>query len=319
MPLRWLLVTAIALIPGTTDLRPQGRPDLPPPAWQPTGPRVTWKGVSFVVPPGMRGAAQASVYDMVGLGMRGRGGQCSLVIFDEIPSRGDLATHAHSILVEIMTGFGRGIADSQGGSNLIGDRRVGRSADGWRYVELNGMITPGGDGRARIMLIDRGATVVPIVAVSTPTNGCVGLSVETTPNSNTITWSALYYSLKLSGSTPSDHLREQIIGIWEGSGMAQFAGGGMIQEEVYAPNGRYGGASIGATAAGQPFSSSSGGGRYVVDADKLAVFPTAGQPAAHLVRVVEDYSLMTPSRSTVRLCRVKVDEAGPNERCLPRS
>ena len=106
----------------------------------------------------------------------------------EIPSRGDLATYAQAILVGNLAGLEVGITDSQGGSNLISDRRVGRSADGWRYVELNGMVTSGGADRARIMLIDRGATVIAIMAMSTPGNGCVGLSVETTPNSNTITW-----------------------------------------------------------------------------------------------------------------------------------
>lgn len=318
MPLRWLLVAAIALVPGTTDLRAQLRSDLPPPAWQPTGARITWKGLSFIVPPGMSGAAKGDLYEMVGLGMRGRGGVCVIVISGELPSRGDLATYAQAILVGNLASVGAGVADSQGGSNLIADRRVGRSADGWRYVELNGMFTQGAGGRARIMLIDRGATVISIFAISQPGNGCVGLSFETTPNSNTITWAALYYSLKLAGATPSDHFREQIIGRWVGSGMSKAAGAGMLQDEVYAPNGRYGGASLLATATGQQLSSSTGDGHYVVDADKLAIFPNAGKPEAHLIRVVEDYSLRTPSKSTVQLCKVRIIVAEPYERCLPR-
>jgi hypothetical protein len=317
MLLRWLLVAAIALVPGTTDLRAQVRSALPPAAWQPTGARITWRGLSFIVPPGMSGAAKADLYEMGGLGMRGRGGQCAILILGEIPSRGELATHAQSILVANLAGIGLGIADSQGGSNLIADRRVGRSADGWRYVELNGMVTPGGAGRARIMLIDRGATVVPIIAMSAPANGCVGLSIETTPNANTITWVALYYSLKLVGATPSDHLRGQIIGRWESFGMST-AGAGALQDELYAPNGRYGGARLGAAATGKQLSSSTGDGYYVVDADKLAIFPSAGRPEAQLIRIVEDYSAMMPSKSTIRLCKVRVDTAGPYELCLSR-
>ena len=96
------------------------------------------------------------------------------------------------------------------------------------------------------------------------------------------------------------------------------AGVGMLQDEGYAPNGRYGGASLGARATGQPLSSSTGVGRYVVDADKLATFPDGGKPEAHLIRVVEDYSLMTPAKSTVQLCKMRVDVAGPYERCLSR-
>lgn len=315
MLLRWLLVASIVLVPGSTDLRAQLRADLPPPAWQPTGARITWKGLSFIVPPGMSGAAKGDLYEMVGLGMRGRGGGCAIVI-GEIPSRGDLATYAQALLVANLTRAGAGVADSQGGSDLIADRRIGRSADGWWYVELNGMVNSSGVNRARIMLIDRGATVISLFAISEPGNGCVGLSRETTPNTNTITWVALYYSLKLAGGTPSDHLREQIIGRWAGSGMSLAAGAGMLQDEVYAPNGRYGGASFIATA-GKELSSSTDG-QYVVDADKLAIFPNGGKPEAHLIRVVEDYSVMTPSKSTVQLCKVKVDAGGPWERCLSR-
>jgi len=90
----------------------------------------------------------------------------------------------------------------------------------------------------------------------------------------------------------------------------------MLQEEDYAPNGRYSGSILGASAAGAL--ASSGGGQYVVDGDKLSIFPSAGTPSTHLIRVVEDYSLFTPSKSTVRLCRVRVDVGGPHERCLGR-
>jgi hypothetical protein len=289
---------------------------MPPPVWQPTGDRITWRSISFIVPPGMTGSAKADFYEMGGLGIRGGLGQCVILIFRELPSAGDLATQAHRILIEALSAIKVGVADSHGGPNLVADRRVGHSADGWRYVELSGMLTQGVGGRARIMLIDRGAMVVPIVAISTPGNGCVGLSIETTPNSNTITWMALYYSLKLGGAMPSDHLRQQIVGGWEGSAMSRTAAAGMLQDEVYEPNGRYG-ASFGAIANGQQ-SSSSDSGRYVVAADKLATFPDAGTPETHLIRIVEDYSLMTPSKSTVQLCKMKVDPGGSYERCVSR-
>jgi hypothetical protein len=263
----------------------------------------------------MTGAAKNDLYEMIGPGMAGRAGVCAIVISGEIPSRGDMAAYAQALLVGNLASSGAGIADSQGGSNLVADRRIGRSADGWRYVELNGMVTSGGVDRARIMLIDRGATVISIFAIATLANGCIGLSNETTSNSNTITWAALYYSLKLAGAAPSDHLREQIVGRWGSSGGSIAAGAAMLQEEVYSPDGRYGGTSLGGTAAGAQ-ASSSGGGQYVVDAHRLAIFPKGGKPAAHLVRVVEDYSVLTPSRSMVRLCKVEVDVGGVRERCL---
>jgi len=314
MLLRWLLVAATASVLSATGLRAQPPSALPPAAWQPVGARVTWRGLSFIVPPGMRGTDRGDFYEMGGLGMRGRGGLCAILI-GERPSRGDLAEHAQSLLVEFLGALKLGVADSIGGSNLIGDRRVGRSADGWRYLELNGMVTPGGAGRARIMLIDRGATVVPIIAMSEPSNGCVGLSIETTPNTNTITWVALYHSLRLLGATPSDHVRGQIIGRWENFGMSA-AGAGALRNEVYAPNGRYG-SSLATTATGRELSSN-GDGKYVIDADTLAIYPNAGTPEAQLIRIVEDYEANVPSKSTVRLCKLKVDVAGPYELCLSR-
>jgi len=317
MPLRWLLIAAIALVACTTDLTAQLRSDLPPPAWEPIGARITWKGLSFIVPPGMTGTPQGDAYEMTGLGVLGRAGQCAIMISGEIPARGDLGTYAQDLLVANMASLGVGITDSQGGSNLAADRRVGRSADGWRYVELNGMVTAGGANRARLMLIERGSTVVPILAVANPSNGCVGLSNETTPNGNTITWLAFYYSLKLVGATPSDHLRGQVIGRWGGSGASAAAGAGMVQDEIFATNGQYDSNILGGAPTG--LVSSTGAGRYVVDADKLAVYPAGGKPEAYLFRVVEDFSVLTPSRSTLQLCKIKFDVGGPHERCLSRS
>ena len=317
MPVRWLVGTVIALVLGAHYSRAQPRPALPPAVWQPTGERVTWRNLSFIVPTGMRGVAKPDGFEMSGLGVSGRGGQCHIIIFAETPSGGDLATRAQDFLVDSMAVLGVGVADSRGGSNLIGDRRVGRTTDGWRYVELNGMVTPGGAGRARIVLIDHGVTVVPILAVSDHLNGCVGLTNETTPNGNTITWVALYHSLKLPGATPSDHLREQVIGRWESFGRSA-GGAGALQDEAFGSNGRYGGGSVGADSSGKLMAPNLGDGRYIVDESKLVIFPRAGPPEAVLIRVIEDYSETEPSKPTVRLCKLKVDATGPYEICLSR-
>lgn len=319
--LGWLLVSAIALLADGNAAGAQP----PPVAWQPTGARITWRSLSFIVPPNMSGAANADFYEMGGLGITGTIGVCAIWIVGETPADGDLATQAQSILLANLAGIRLGVADSRGGPNLIGERRVGRSADGWRYVELNGMITEGSGGRARIMLIDRGATVIPIIAISTQSNGCVSLSSEPSPFNNTITWAALYYSLRLQDAMPSDHLRQQIVGRWENFGMLGTVapggqGAGALRGEAYAPNGRYSSAMLAAKeGTGQMLGSYSGDGRYVVDGDKLAIFPdAAGAPEAHLIRVVEDYEATTPLKSTVRLCKVKRDQLSPYELCLSR-
>lgn len=315
--LGWLLIAATTLLADGNAAKAQPPGALPPVAWQPTGARITWRGLSFIVPSNMSGAAKADFYEMGGLGIEGTTGVCAIFILGETPADGDLATQAQSILVANLAGINLKVADSGGGPNLIGDRRVGRSADGWRYVELNGMITEGSGGRARIMLIDRGATVVPIIAVSSPGNRCVSLTVERNAfSNNTITWTALYYSLRLPGATPSVHLRQQIVGRWENFGMA--AGVGVLHGEAYAPNGRYGSEMLADRETKQPLGSYSGNGRYVVDGDKLAIFPDTGTPEAHLIRIVEDYEATTPLKSTVRLCKVKKDLLSPYELCLTR-
>src|SRR6187200_531238 len=119
MPLRWLLIAAIALVPCALDLRAQLRSDLPPPAWQPTGARITWNVLSFIVPRGMSGRPVGDIYELTGPGVLGRTGQCAITIAGPLPARGDLATHAQDLLVSTMARIGTGIADSQGGSNLV--------------------------------------------------------------------------------------------------------------------------------------------------------------------------------------------------------
>src|SRR5262245_17357735 len=172
---------------------------LPPVAWEPTGPRTTWKGISFVVPAGMRGADKGDYYDMSGPGIMGRGiGQCAILILGDVPAGQDPARQAHELIVTTLASLGQRVTNSRGEPDLTIDRRVGRSSDGWNWVELNGMLGEGVGNRARIMLVARGATVVPVMAIAASGNGCVGLSGETTPNNNTITWAALYHSLRVA-------------------------------------------------------------------------------------------------------------------------
>jgi len=290
---------------------------LPAAAWEPTGPVTTWRGISFIVPAGMRGTDKRDFYDMAGPGIKGRLGQCSILIMGEVPAGPNLARQAHELLVEAMAGVGGRVANSRGGPDLTSDLRVGRSGDGWLWVELNGMLGEGVGGRARIMLIARGATVVPVIAVAGSGNGCVGLQGETTANGNTITWLALYYSLKLPGATPSTSLREQIIGSWDAVSVSVQGGMGGSRGESYASNGRYGGIQV---AAGSGYArSSAGDGRYVVEGHRLTIFPDQGPPQTHLARIIAEREGTTPPRETEQLCKISVDVGGPYERCLPRT
>lgn len=297
--------------------------NLPPIAWEPGSQRVTWKGLSFVVPAGMRGADKGDFYDMGGAGIKGGTlGQCAMVILPDAAAAPDPARQAQDVLVTTIAGLGQRVVNSRGEADLTIDRRAGRSSDGWSWVELNGMLAEGVGGRARIMLVARGATVTPILAIASGGNGCVGLANETTPNGNTITWAALYHSLRVTGSPPSTHLREQIVGRWES--LSATTGGqiGASQGETFAANGRYARASsIGAYGPDSDFLSKgyTGDGRYVVEGNRLSIIPDRGSAQTVLARIVEDREPAVPPRTVVRLCTIHVDVAGPYERCLARS
>ena len=308
-------VSATAVAP----MRPQA---LPPVVWEPTGPLTTWRGISFIVPTGMRGVDKGDFYDMAGPGINGKIGQCSILLLGDVPAGPVLARQAQDLLVQAMASLGQRVVNSKSEPDLMAEFRAGRSADGWNWVELSGMLGEGVGGRARIMLIARGATVVPVLALAASGNGCVGLLGETTAGYNTITWAALYHSLKLAGSTPSTFLRDQIIGGW--AAMSGSAGGqvGTSQGETYAPNGRYARVGmIGAYGPGSEFFTKgfNGDGRYVVEGNRLAIFPDRGTAQTTLARIVVDQEATVPARSTVRLCKINVDVGGPYERCLPRS
>jgi hypothetical protein len=314
------LIGSAAAATAITQTRAQ-----PPPraAWEPSGPRTTWRDISFIVPAGMQGVDKGDFYDMSGRGIAGGSlGNCAIVILGEVPAGADPARQAQDLLVTAIGGLGQRVANSRGESDLTIDRRAGRSSDGWNWVELSGMLGEAVGSRARIMLIVRGARAVPIIAIATTGNGCVGLAGETTPGGNTITWAALYHSLKLAGSPPSAHLREQIVGRWEG--LSATTGGqiGASQGETYAANGRYARASmIGGYGPDSDFLARgfTGEGRYAVEGNLLALFPDRGSPQSMLARIVEDREPTTPPRTTVQLCRINVDVGGPYERCLPRS
>lgn len=309
------LIASASSVVAVTQTPP---PVLTPAAWEPTGPRTTWNGISFIVPTGMKGVDRGELYDMAGPGIKGGGpGQCSIIILRDVAAAPDLGKQAHDLLAQILAGLGQRATYIRGQP----DFRVGRSADGWDWIELNGLV---GNGRARIMLIARGPTVMPIAAVASQGNGCVGLLGETTPNSNTITWLWLFHSLTVAGSTPSTHLRGQVIGRWEllsaSTGRAG-AQGGSSQGETYAANGRYASTSVvlGDVGSNSLTRGLSGDGRHVIEGNRLTIVPDRGAPQTRLVRIVEDREATVPPQSTVKLCQINVDVGGASERCLTRS
>lgn len=318
---RWrltaLFVAAIGSAVGAMAVSQTGPQErLPAANWEPTGPVITWRGISFIVPAGMRGTDKGDLYEMIGQGVTGRMGQCAIVIGREVAAGPEPVRQAHEVLVANVASIGQRVANSRGESDLTIERRGGYSADGWKWIEISGMLGAGIGDRARLMLITRGATVVPIMAFATGGNGCVGLVRETTPFNNTVTWAGLYHSLKLAGSTPSPHHRDWIVGGWESLAGSTKPEGGISSGETFAPDGRYARVSV---VAGPGFEKAGfGDGRYVVAGNRLATFPDRGPAETTLMRIVADHVATTPPRTMLQLCRITVDVGGPRERCVPR-
>ena len=239
-----------------------------------------------------------------------------------MPAGPNIGRQAQDLLVEAMGGLRLRVVNSRAESDLTIERRAGRSADGWNWLELSGMLSEGVGYRARIMLIVRGATVVPIMAVAANGNGCVGLPAETTSFTNTITWAALYHSLKLAGSTPSAHLSEQIVGGWEACRRPLGHKSGPAREKPMHPTvDTPARAWSGVMMPDRNFVARgfTGEGRYVVAGNRLSIYPDRGPSQTTLIRIVEDRVANAPGRTTVQLCKINVDVGGPRERCLPRS
>jgi hypothetical protein len=275
----------------------------------------------------MHGTDRGNYYEMSGRGISAPSGTCNIFVLREEPADQNVVLQAQSQLVGQLASAGLGVADYQGGKDLTLAGRAGRSPDGWEYIELSGMLTGDANGRARVMLIVHGATVIPVIGVASNDNGCVGLLEESTAHGNTITWAALYHSMRINGAVPSDHFREQIVGPWSGSAFATRASAGVIQDVTFAPNGRYGGhGTIGVEREGPDESHVvsrhyTGDGRYLIEGNRLAIYPDRGAPQSSLVRIVEDYKAAPSLRTTVRLCTVKTDTANrlaPYESCLDR-
>ncbi len=287
----------------------------PPPQWAPQGTRVTWNGVSFIVPPGMTGTDQTSRYDLIDMGSGGIN-TCGITINAPVAASGDLAQQANDILVQGYMAQGYQVLDDNYGTNLIGNRTQGRSPKGWDWVELRAELRKTGPSpeRGHILLVGLGSQVVPILGYSPENDGCTQLAHDNTAGIiGELRWRQLAYSLDFSGLTAS---AVSVVGQWS---LFQANSG---QEYVFAANGRYqhwGGLTtahqISSTEIELVTSSFTGDGAWKVEGDVLALFPDGRAPEAYLFRVFEHHSISATGvvRKDVKLGLMKQDVAGPYE------
>jgi hypothetical protein len=269
--------------------------------WKPTGARTTWENTSFIMPPGLMGAAATDRFEMSALGEATGKGQCAIEILRPMAASGDLATQAESLLKEYFVPQGVLLRDPEYGTNFAAFRVYWVSPKGWDFVEITAEVRGPddmpSDARGRIVLVGLGTKVVPIFAFTPSSKGCLSLKRDAFQDLNNFTWQWLYYSLEFSGATrPPFDLTQKVIGKW-----STFAGGGgqgALVAEIYAANGRYAtDATLGtwrevsATEIGLFTTTFTGSGRYAVAGDTLARFPDRGAADASLFRVVERHDM----------------------------
>ncbi len=288
-----------------------GGTSLPPPVWQPSGTPGSWNGVSFVVPNGM--VAQEST---LGLEMTRDTpeGICVLAITPPQPASGDLAVQANDLMHQIFGAQNATLADEVGGSDLLSYRVHGMSPRGFEYVELTAEVRPGGQPslhRGRIMLVSLGATVVPIIGLSSDYYGCLHFEYEKNVAGPDTDWASLYYSLGFQGAVPNPGaLQPVIVGKW-----SDFSSG-VLNGEIYSPSGRYAGTHTWQTEKDLSPNDITGEGNYAVEGETLARFPDSGGGESNLFRIILRFK---PGQSPVEeLHQVKVDAVGAYELGLQR-
>jgi hypothetical protein len=284
-----------------------GSGNVPPPDVDVTGAPENYQGTTFVMPAGM--TEQVASDGVVLSGPKaGTQGSCLIVVLPPRAAEADLDAQMLATLKGFFAASFGDLRDPFGGTNPLDFVERGVSGEGWGYRGLYGFLTdlsnvPTGS-KARILQVELGSTVVPIIGFEASDNLCLDNVVTGKP----ITWALFFHSLHFTGFTPSSMptLAQQLLGKWSiGSGTV-FLG------ETYAANGHYGTASayqtfsaISPTEILQTTTSFFGDGTYEVRGNQLTFRPSNGRPAStQLFRIVEERNSARPNGWLPRLYKL---------------
>lgn len=288
--------------------------NLPAPKAPVTGARETWSGYSYVVPPGMTAQTYA---DGVVLTDR-TDATCTISLLPQRAAEADATQQALSILLSWSPGTITGFHDEFGGLTPLDHKRRGVNGEGFSYVLLQGYLL-GANGAelsgGRIMLVNLGAMVAPIIGVggSTCFDDATGKRLD---------WSWLYYSLQFPGATPTGTPApaDQLVGKWFINSGTIFLG------ETYAANGHY--ASVSAyqtytqvtpTQVLEHTSTFTGDGTYEVHQDRLSRLSASRPAETTLFRIVDEQNASVASGWLPRFYQLDLaTDATPYEYSLVR-
>lgn len=319
----WALACGSGGSSGTGGGGGGGTGNVPAPDVAVTGTRSDYMGISYVAPPGL--TEQLASDGLVLNGARvDPQGSCLIVILPPRAAEADLDAQMLSTLKGFFAQSFADLRDIYGGTAPLDFSQRGRSSEGWGWRGVWGFLTdlsnqPTGS-KARILLVELGSTVVPIIGFEASDNTCLDNEVTGTP----VTWALLYHSLHFSGFTPSPlpTVEQQLLGKWSIGGTSYFIG------ETYAANGHYGSASayqtyqdISPSEVLQTTTTFLGDGTFQVNGDQLTFVPSNGKPAStQLFRIVEEKNSARTSGWLPRLYRlqVSVTDGQPYEFAITR-
>lgn len=319
----WALACGSGGSTGTGGGAGGGGGNVPAPDVAVTGARTEYMGVSYVAPPGM--TEQLATDGLVLNGARvDPQGSCLIVVLPPRAAEADLDAQLLATLKGFFAQSFADLRDIYGGTAPLDFEQRGRSSEGWGWRGVGGYLTdlsnrPTGS-KARILLVELGSTVVPIIGFEASDNTCLDDEVTGKP----IAWALFYHSLHFTGFTPSPlpTVEQQLLGKWSIGGTSSFIG------ETYAANGHYGTASayqtyqdISPTEIQQTTTTFLGDGSYQVNGDQLTYVPASGTPAStQLFRVIEEKNSARPNGWLPRLYRLQVSvvDGAPYEFAITR-
>lgn len=300
-----------------------GSGSVPPPDVDVMGTPESYQGTTFVMPPGL--TEQVASDGVVLSGPKAANqGSCLIVVLPPRAAEADLDAQMLATLKGFFAPDFADLRDIYNGTAPLDFVQRGVSGEGWGYRGLWGTLTDASNqptgSKARILQVELGSTVVPIIGFEASDNLCLDNEVTGKP----ITWALFFHSLHFTGFTPSSlpTLEQQLLGKWS------IGSGSVFLGETYAANGHYGTASayqtfrdISPTEILQTTTSFFGDGTYEVHGNQLTFRPSNGTPAStHLFRIVEERNSARPNGWLPRLYKLSVStvDGAPYESGITR-
>lgn len=287
--------------------------NLPAPVAPLTGTRETWDVFSYIVPTGM---TEQQHPDGIVL-QDSTTSDCTISLLAARASTGNLPQQALDTFVSWGSPTIAGLQDEYGGSAPLNFQRRAITPTGFSSITLMGYAVNSSGSQladARIMLVDVGAQVAPVIALGSCFNALGDSNLD---------WAWLFHGLDFPGATPtgSTTLAAQVVGKWQYNSGTAFLG------EVYAANQQYS-----VTASSQTYSQVSstevlqttttfvGDGTWEAHQDRLTRLPSSGGGTTRLFRIQEEMNSAAPNGWLMVLLQIDVSSSDgkPYEYALTR-